>query len=61
MRKPSCRSVNLLHGDKRVFKRARSLAWQATFKMGGAFIRSNLQLLLAEREVKDGKDSSFGI
>ena len=49
MRKPSSKSVTLLHGDKRVFKRARSLAWQATFKMGGAFIRSNLQLLLAEK------------
>ena len=32
-------TLTLLDGDIRVFKRARSRAWQATFKMDGTWVR----------------------
>ena len=35
MPKLSSETVTLLDGDIRVFKQARSRAWQATFKMDG--------------------------
>jgi len=39
MPKLSSETVTLLDGDIRVFKRARSRAWQATFKMDGTWVR----------------------
>jgi hypothetical protein len=39
MPKLSSETVTLLDGDIRVFKRARSRAWQATFKMDGRWVR----------------------
>ena len=39
MPKLSSETVTLLDGDIRVFKRPRSRAWQATFKMDGTWVR----------------------
>ena len=39
MPKLSSETVTLLDGDIRVFKRPRSRAWQATFKMDGNWVR----------------------
>ena len=39
MPKLSSETVTLLDGDIRVFKRPRSRAWQATFKMDGRWVR----------------------
>ena len=39
MPKLSSETVTLLDGDMRVFKRLRSRAWQANFKMDGTWVR----------------------
>ena len=43
MPKLSSETVTLLDGDIRVFKRARSRVWQATFKMDGTWVRVSIK------------------
>ena len=53
MPKLSSETVTLLDGDIRVFKRARSRAWQATFKMDGTWVRVSTKCKqLAEAKVE---------
>ena len=46
--------MTLLDGDIRVFKRARSRAWQATFKMDGTWVRVSTKC----NQLKDAKEAA---
>jgi len=46
--------VTLLDGDIRVFKRARSRAWQATFKKDGTWVRVSTKC----NQLKDAKEAA---
>ena len=47
-------TVTLLDGDIRVFKRPRSRAWQATFKMDGTWVRVSTKC----KQLKEAKEAA---
>ena len=54
MPKLSSETVTLLDGDIRVFKRPRSRAWQATFKMDGRWVRVSTNCKLVLTRLRSG-------
>ena len=54
MPKLSSETVTLLDGDIRVFKRPRSRAWQATFKMDGTWVRFSTKC----KQLKEAKEAA---
>ena len=54
MPKLSSENVTLLDGGIRVFKRARSRAWQATFKMDGTWVRVSTKC----KQLKEAKEAA---